>query len=258
MKFLITIISFIFLTLSVHSQIEKLNIGLQINPIINYNSVKVSDKSLGKMLPFHIGKQVGLEISYNINSKHSIVPFLKYYSKTQKIEQSQFFGYLTSDSKTFMKYTFESVDVGLLSKYKPISKLELLIGLDYSIISNNRQNWGYHFEADTLNGKHMSGLGFLFTPNKIGTKINMFNILIGVRRIFKIHKVGQFEYGLLMYLPTKKMPTYTYDQYIETDNNGTILTTINYQSKQYLMETTLIYHLANYNRKLKRVHPKRL
>jgi len=253
MKYCLLIISFLFFAIAANGETSKWNIGLQINPIINYNHALVSDKTIGKMLPLHIGKLVGLEINYNLDSKFAVTPFVKYYSKTQKIEQSQFFGYLTTDSKSFMKYTFESVDVGFLFKYKPISKLEILGGIDYAMISNNKQNWGYHFVADNANGSYMSGLGFLFTPNIIGTKINMLNLLLGVRRICNSDKFGQFEYGILMYLPTKKMPTYTYDQYIETSNNGKINSNINYQSKQYLIETSLIFHIANYNKNLKRV-----
>lgn len=58
-----------------------------------------------------------MEANYTVN-KLRLSPIFKYYRKSQAIEQSNFLGHLSSDSRTWRKYTYESIDVGALLKYK--------------------------------------------------------------------------------------------------------------------------------------------
>jgi hypothetical protein len=251
-------IFFCFLILApqwVWAQPKKINIGIQLNPILHCNQANTSPENLGYMEPFNIGGQIGMEVNYHMDDRFSLVPVFKYYYKSQKIIQNEFYGYFTQDSKTFMKYSYETFAIGLLAKYNIYHSLTCVAGFIYAYGNVSKINYGYHLVSGDL--QDLSSMGYMFTPNDLGTKINMFQPVLGIRNSGKINRIGVFEYGFLVYFPTKKMPQYTYDQILVTKDNGEIHSNSTYDSKQYSAEISIIYYLLNFNNKYRIYHPKR-
>lgn len=233
--------------------------GIHINPIIHYNSGTASNAEFGRMKPFNVGSQAGLEVNYRLDNLITVGPIFKYYRKSQTIEQSAFFGYLSTDSKTWRKFTYESIDLGVAAKYKitetAVSEIVGVAGLSYSFAHQNELNYGHHL-VGVDNSAHLGSISYAYTPDGLNTIINMWHPLIGIRGISTIERIGVVEYGFLLYLPTKAMPVYNYDQILETDNAGNIHTVVTYTSHQYSLEVAVIYHIINFNNKFRLIHPK--
>lgn len=255
MKILNTLL-FVLIANTAFSQSEKFNIGVQLNPILHYNDVTVSDKQLGHMKPINVGFQGGVEVNYNITPKWTIAPTFKYFTKSQKIESKEFLGYFNEESFQRRTYRFESFCFGAILKYK-MKNFMPSIGALYSIENHNSFNWSYHLYGDNPKTVHLGSYGWLYTPNDIGLKQTNFYALIGLRKTSKIKKIGTFEYGFVAYLPLKKMPAYTFDQIFITSDQGEVTTSVNYSSRQYSMECSIIYYLFNYNKKLHRTYPRK-
>ena len=242
------------------AQDVKLSIGVQLNPIINFNSSTASDPS-GRMKPVNVGTQTGVEVNYRVSDRITISPIFKYYRKSQRIVQNNFFGYVNAESYTYKKYTYENIDPGILLKYRLHKRKSnhwyAVAGISYSFANHNELNDGYHLVGDNPQTVHLGEMTFGYTPGDLGTKINMWHPLVGIRGVSKVKRIGIFEYGLLFYIPTKPMPAYRYDQSMVTDDKGTIYSSVSYKSIQYSVETSVIYYLYNFNKRLKVIHPKR-
>jgi hypothetical protein len=243
------------------AQTERVNIGLQVNPVIHYNSYVTTDRSLGAMNLWEVGKQTGLEVNYRWNSRLAFCPAIKYYNRSQKVVQREFYGYLNNDSRIWQKYNFESVDMGLLIKYsltaKQYNSLFVTIGYLYSIAAMNKITGGYHLYGNNPQTVHLAGISYGFLPQDIGTRMTGGTPVLGLRTTKKIKKVGLFEFGVLFYFPLRDIPPYKFQQTLTTDNAGTLYYEVEYHSTQYTTEVSLVYYLFNFGNGLKLAHPKR-
>lgn len=227
------------------AQSPKINIGAHVNPILNYNQSKIADENSGLMKPFNVGSQIGVEVNYNLNNRIAIAPTLKYYRKSQYIEQSEFFGYLNEDSKTFLKSAYATIGLGLVAKYRFYANLRLAVGGIYSWANVTEIKSGYSLSGDNDKTIHLGAIGYSYTPDDFGTKINMFHPVLGLRNTGKINRIGLIDYGFLFYLPTRNMPRYKYEQILLTNDEGEIKSEVDYQSRQYSIEVSLIYYFIN-------------
>jgi hypothetical protein len=242
------------------AQDTKVSVGVQLNPFVNFSSPQVSDASLGKMKSLNVGTGYGIEVNYQLNTRLAVTPFFKFYKKSQRIEQREFYGYLNDVSYTWNQYKYENFEPGLLLKYTVVTyksnNLYLIGGLSYSFADLSGLSGGYHFYGDNPQTVHLGAIDYYYLPGDLGTKINMWHPLAGLRGESKIRGVGVFEYGLLFFIPTKSMPEYTYDQVLTTNDKGQIHSDVTYRSIQYSTEISLVYHLFNFDKKLRPAHPR--
>lgn len=238
----------IFLLLIVNnsfSQNKKLNIGISINPILHYNYYNVTNSNLGNMKHFNIGIETAIELDYSISNRISLAPIIKYYQGSQKIEQNNFFGYLNNDSKVWIKYTYNFLDLGISLKYNLCKENILLAGVTYSMANLNKVAGGHHLNGSNENTSHLGSIEYKFSPDDVGVKNKTPKALIGLRKRYITKKNKLFEYGFTLYIPVNKMPNYSYNQVLITNNNGSIKSNSSYESRQYSMNLLLIYYLRN-------------
>lgn len=236
---------------------EKFSIGWHINPIVSINLGKTKGTlSSTQYKLFDIGLQTGIEINYSIRKNIILTPALKYYRVSQKIINSDFKDYLTNESYVWQKISYENIDMGLLTKFRISKKSLFTFGLMYSLSSNNLLKWRNHYRGND-NTNSLVAIGYKFNPNDIGTKNNMFKICLGLRNLINVKKIGLFEYGVLLYIPTKSMPAYRYDQILET-TSGQVIDYSNFTSNQISSEVCLIYKFINYDKNYKRLKRNKL
>lgn len=233
---------------------QTYSIGLQLNPVINYSTGSVEGK--GAMKPFSINPQLALNLSLSITDRLSVAPFFSLSGSRQSLVQNEFHGYLGSESYSYLKYNYLNLDGGFQIKYNLNTLgLQLVAGIAYNNKSLTAKSGGHRFRG-TPNYNGDLGIEYQYKPYDFSTTINSLTPLIGIRRVSTINKIGVFEYGLLLHIPTKSMPQYEYYQQLYADKES-FEDKVVYSSKQYLLECTIIYRLVNFDKNFKLIHPKR-
>lgn len=187
-----------------------------------------------------------MEANIHLGDRLTLTTLFKYYRKSQKVTQQQFFGCLGPLSKTYYKWTYETVNVGAVVKYKvqewKFADLFAVGGLSYPFANQNELNCGWKVRGGSDGSAQLEAWSFHYSPEGLDNLVSMFHPLIGIRARSS-YRIGNFEYGLLLYLPTKPIPEYHYDQILQTTNAGNIHAENKFTSRQYSLEISIIYQI---------------
>jgi hypothetical protein len=250
-----------FAFMTVHDVHGQTSFALHLNPIFHYNYGSQTDTILGGTLrPFSTNIQLGLEINHQITPRVVVSPFLKFYGERISTRHNEFFGYLDPGSYTYGRYTFTSIDVGALGKYSIAKKgrtsFWITGGVSYAFAQHTAINFGHHLEFGDASA-NLEGVSYAYSPSELGTNYHSWKFLAGVRAVSWLPRFGVIEYGLLVYIPTKTLPTFSYRQRISTYDQGLLQNANSFSVRQISLEPSISYYFLNFDRNFKLVHLKK-
>lgn len=224
---------------------EKIDVYIQAGPYLHKNSYQTTGIGTTNMPAFQLSPGAGLEVDIPLTDKFAIVPFVKYYSQKQLVEQTESGGMFTDDSYFRVFNTYSNLNAGAFAQYSLVRKKaidwQLLGGLSFSHIAASANGSSYKYTSN-MEGSYTILIGSDHEIGDFSRKSNLVNLSLGSRVQTHINKLGDFKFGLVVFAPMGFLPEVSYKSEFIGDKQ-TYYTHTNTRNKQYSLEFSIMYRL---------------